>query len=250
MALVPTKRIVMDGSTILSGQANSQIISEEDEILTPPGDILVDGQTISFCNNPTAGRWFAIRATQHRAQKVYDSLKSLNDNSLELYLPLLKRIEYSNDDFDNPTQTIVDVPVDPNLLFVRCNLNRMLYYLYDETRPQIPGFTPYYNHCKFRGNGRNELLVVPDRQLESFRIIIESGNKDVLINAQLDPKYLNGDLVEVVGGPFKGVQGTITKFNHQKRVVVQIEGLGTYVTAYISKNWIRKVEAGRREFKE
>lgn len=233
----------MCGNVVIEGQANSQFLSGDcNEFPTTAGDSDSSGQTFPFCDNQPQQMWFAIRATQRRARAVYCKLQELNDNEISLYFPILKQIEYSNDDFDNPTQNIVDTPLDPNLLFMRCSKERMLYYLYGDDRPVIPGFTPYYNHCKQRDNGRNELLVVPDRQLESFRIIVESGNRDILINAQLPPQFLNGDLVEVVGGPFKGVQGKITKYRHQKRVVVEIDGLGTYVTAYIPKNWIRRVE--------
>lgn len=226
------------------GEANSQI-SSGNSILTPPKkDIIIrNGQTICYTQPKTEllPRWFAIRATQKRAQKVYESLKSLDDNRMDLYLPLVKQVRYSNDDFDNPTKNIVDVPVDPNLLFVRCTINTMLYYLYDDNRPQISGFTPYYNHCIVNSFGRNELLVVPDEQMESFRIIIESGNENIILNEQLEPEFLDGDTVVITGGPFAGVKGTLVKYKHQKRVFVQLEGIGCYGTSYVPAAWLRKV---------
>lgn len=234
----------MIANASIIGEANSQILSEP-AILTPPkqDSIIHNGQTISYIPPRTAllPKWYAIRATQKRAQKVYDRLKSLNDSRLDLYLPLVKQVQYSNDDFDNPTKTMVDVPVDPNLLFVRCTLDTMLYYIYDDNRPQISGFTPYYNHCIVNSFGRNELLVVPDDQMESFRIIIESGNENIVLNEQLEPELLEGDTVVITGGPFAGVKGTLVKYKHQKRVFVQLEGIGCYGTSYVPAAWLRKV---------
>ena len=75
--------------------------------LTPPvkDTILQTGQTIYYIKKPAEKpSWYAIRATQKRAQKVYNSLAALKDDSLDLYLPLLKQVVYSNEDFDNPTK--------------------------------------------------------------------------------------------------------------------------------------------------
>ena len=45
---------------------------------------------------PGERHWFPIRATYHRAKKVYDKLVALNDNNLEPYLPMRYCIEYTN----------------------------------------------------------------------------------------------------------------------------------------------------------
>lgn len=223
--------------------ADNHILSENGNLTPPVKETLLHGrQTFFYIKKPAdIPHWYAIRATQKRAQKVYDKLMALNDDSLNLYLPMLKQVVYSNEDFDNPTKTLVDVPVDPNLLFVKCTKDRMLYYLYDECRPQISGFTPYYNHCVINSFGRNDLLVVPDVQLESFRIIVESGNENIIINESLNPELLSGDTVVVTGGPFAGVQGVVVKYKHQKRVMVQLDGIGMYGTSYVPKDWLRKV---------
>lgn len=222
--------------------ANSKIIGLDHIVETPPRGIFSDGQTISYIQNPTDQNWYAIRATQKRAKSVYDSLMSLSDSSIEPYFPTYKKVIYSNDDFDNPTQDIVDEPVDPNLLFVRCQHQRMLYYLYDELRPRIPGFTAYYNHCITNEWGRNDLLIVPENQMRSFRLIVDSGNENILVDQSQVPSFLDGDDVVVVGGPFAGVEGKVLKFKGERRVFVQLDGLGCFGTAYVPKNWIRKVK--------
>ena len=145
---------------------------------------------------------------------------------------------YTNEDFDNPAHFIKDVPLDPGLLFVNTTLEdfRELLSL------SVKGLTPYYNHFVTNEFGKNDFLIVPDRQMNSFRIIVESGNANVIVDQSIAPTYLEGDTVVVVGGPFAGVEGKFLKFKGQKRVFVEIPGLGCFGTAYVPKDWIRKVE--------
>ncbi len=106
---------------------------------------------------------------------------------------------------------------------------------------KIPGLTPYYNHNITNGYGINDYLTVPDGQMKSFRIIVESGNEHILIDQAKVPKYLKGDRVVVVGGPFTGVEGIVQRFQSQKRVFVDIPELGCFGTAYVPNKWLRKV---------
>ena len=89
---------------------------------------------------------------------------------------------------------------------------------------------------------KNDYLIVPDRQKESFKIIVESHNKNIIVNQTEIPKLIEGDHVLVTNGPFAGVEGTVMKFKHQKRVFVELKGVGRYATAYVPGAWIRKTD--------
>lgn len=69
--------------------------------------------------------------------------------------------------------------------------------------------------------------------MESFRIIVESGIEDILIDQDKVPKYLKGDHVRVIDGPFKSVEGQILNRKHQKRVFLKIDGIGCFGTAFV-----------------
>ena len=81
------------------------------------------GKSVEYALHPDVKYWFPIRATHHRAQKIYDKIASLRNDCLEPYLPILRHIEYTNEDFNNPTQYIADKPLDTGLLFLRSTLN-------------------------------------------------------------------------------------------------------------------------------
>ena len=198
------------------------------------------GESVGYTLLPNVRYWFPIRATHNRAQKIYDKLVSLNDDSIEPYLPLLRHIEYSNEDFNNPTQYIKDKPLDKSLLFMRSTLNdfrAMLKY-----QALFPGMTPYYNHFYTNSFGKNEFLVVPDAQMNSFKIIVESGNQNIIVDQTAMPLLIAGDRVVVIGGPFAGVEGIVMKYKHQKRVFVELQGVGRYATAYVPGAWVRRID--------
>ena len=198
------------------------------------------GKSVEYTLLPDVKYWFPIRATRHRAQKIYDKIISLRNDCLEPYLPILRHIEYSNEDFNNPTQYIADKPLDTGVLFLRSTLNDFKALLQYET--MFPGMTPYYNHFCQNRFGKNDFLTVPDRQMESFKIIVESGNENILVRQNEVPTLLSGDRVVVIGGPFAGVEGIVMKYKHQKRVFVELQGVGRYATAYVPGAWIRRIE--------
>ena len=198
-----------------------------------------DGKSVEYAPAAAPLHWFPIRATYHRAQKVYNRLLEINDGRLEPYLPMLRSIGCGNKPSGNTVQQLHEEPLDKGLLFVRCTLGSFS----ELVKSQIPGLTPYYNHFSTNKFGRNEYLIVPDRQMESFRIIVESRNHDILVNQTQVPSLIEGDHVVVTGGAFAGVEGIVMKYKHQKRVFVQLQGVGTYATAYIPSAFLeRKTE--------
>jgi hypothetical protein len=199
------------------------------------------GKSVRIALMPNQRYWFPIRATHHRAQKIYDTLVSLNDDNLEPYLPLLRHIEYTNEDFKNPTQYIADKPLDSGLLFLRSTLNDFRALLQYHTL--LAGMTPYYDHFSINSYGTNDFLTVPEKQMESFKIIVESGNQNIIVNQGEMPTFICGDKVVVIGGPFAGVEGIVMKYKHQKRVFVELQGVGRYATAYVPGAWIRRINA-------
>ena len=197
------------------------------------------GKSVEYALSADVLYWFPIRATHHRAQKVYERLAELHNDRLTPYLPILCRIEYSNEYVDHPTQQVKEEPLDGGLLFVQCTLTDFRELL----QHQIPGLTPYYNHFATNEFGRNEYLVVPDRQMESFRIIVESRNQEIIVRQTDLPPIIEGDRVMVTDGPFAGVAGIVMKHKHQKRVFVQLQGVGIFATAYVPEAFLkRKIE--------
>lgn len=200
-----------------------------------------NGQSVENILNARKRQWFAIRATRNRAQSVYDSIIALANTNITPYLPTRVVREYDNDNLNNPRFKFTEKPLHTGLLFVLATLKEYKALL--DTQPTIPGLTPYYDHFKTNELGRNDYLVIPDRQMESFKIIVESGEDDILTDQDKVPTYLNGDLVRVIDGPFKGVEGRVLNWKHQKRVFLKLDGIGCFGTAFVPERLIERISS-------
>jgi len=228
-------------SRIPDGQHNSLAVNAEKKYSVRSGfEKSKIGKSVGYALHPDKLYWFPIRATYHRAQKVYNKLIAINNGDFELYLPMLCRMEIISEGTKNPIQQIKEEPLDKGLLFMRSTLRDFQALV--QTPSLVPGLTPYYNHFSTSKSGKNEYLTVPDRQMESFRIIVESRNKDIIVNQREIPQLIEGDRVVVTDGPFAGVEGIVMKYKHQKRVFVELKGVGRYATAYVPGGWLERVE--------
>ena len=86
-------------------------------------------------------------------------------------------------------------------------------------------------------------VIVPDRDMASF--IRVAGSKEEKI-VYLDPAKLNfkkGDRVRVIGGPMTGLEGVFMQIGgkHEKRVVIQLEGIIAVATAAIPAALVEKI---------
>lgn len=174
--------------------------------------------------------WYAVRVTYGRVRAVYDAIKELEEWDITPYLPAAKKQVCRMID-GKASVSIESRPIHTGLLFVKASLSNYRKLL--QTTPKIPGLTPFYDHFSVSITGRNNYLIVPDRQFDSFRRIIESDHEDILIDQTQVPTYLIGKKVRVTDGPFAGVEGTLLKWKHQRRVFVDLGMFGKYGTSYI-----------------
>lgn len=228
-------------------------VGDSSSIINPNQKFSLEGQSVEYVQ-PLPSKsselssicWFVIRATRGRARKVLESLQQVSPSdkcfdkpldSFELYFPQKQYQVYDNSSIDKPQLVTKSEPVVANLLFIRTTRHtfRSLLGL------GISGMTPYYDHSHTNSFGRNDYLVVPDDQMQSFRLIVESGQKDLILDQHEAPTFLEGDLVKVVHGPFAGVCGRVLKFKHQRRVFVSLPGIGIFGTAYIPDYCLQKI---------
>lgn len=197
-----------------------------------------NGESVEYVHTSDVPCWFPIRATYNRALKIYNQIRSIDfgDCVYEPYIPFRKKVEYSNEDFKKPTETLLEEPLDPTLFFVRTT-HDVFRKLLDM---KIEGLTPFYNHFNEDEFGHDIFLTVPNRQMESFRIIVDSGNEHIVIAHNLEEQFAEGEEVIVIGGPFAGVEGKVLKYKRQLRVFVELPMLGYFGTAYVSRHWLRK----------
>lgn len=88
----------------------------------------------------------------------------------------------------------------------------------------------------------HEPLIVPDDQMECFRIICQADADDIVVSTDKIEKFQKGQTVRIIEGKFKGVVGTVARYQGQQRVGIVIDGLLTLATAYVPTTFLKRID--------
>ena len=175
--------------------------------------------------------WFAIRTTYGRERKAYDYLIS---KGIKAFLPTITNTKIEK----GKRKTIVESRL-PNIFFAYGTEDEIKTFVYDNVN--LPFLRFYYRHLHQDRIVKHVPLIVPDYQIDSLKIICESEANDVIVSATEIDKFEVGQKVRVIDGAFKGVVGIVARYHGQQRVGVSVDGLMTFVTAYIPSAFIEKI---------
>ena len=173
-------------------------------------------------------QWYVLRVSYGRAEKANEILKA---KGIETYLPLYTI--YKEVDGKRKKQR---VPMLPNFLFVHTTLSILESLL--KSSPDFRFISFYYNHFNTKPDGKNPPLVVPANSMDNFINLTSVDDEHILLIDEVNGTYKQGDFVRIIDGPFKGIEGRVTKITGQKRVIVELPGLCCVATAYIPKGFI------------
>ena len=187
---------------------------------------------VSVENVPTEKiQWFVLRLSYGRAEKANDLLSA---KELETYLPLHIYKEV------NGKRKKRRVPMLPNFLFVHTCLS--LFESLLKSSPDFRFISFYYDHFNTKPDGKNPPLVVPANSMDNFIKLTSIDDEHILLIDEINGTYKQGDYVRIIDGPFKGIEGRVTKITGQKRVIVELPGLCSVATAYIPKAFLLQLE--------
>jgi len=175
--------------------------------------------------------WYALRVTYGREKKAYDYLV---DKKIEAYYPTITTVKV----IDGKRKTVEESRI-PNIFFARGTEDRIKSFVYDNVN--FPYLRFYYRHFHFGNKVEKEPLIVPDNQIESLRIICKAESDDIIISTDDIPKFQTGQSVRIIEGKFKGVVGTVARYQGQQRVGIVIDGLLTVATAYIPSAFLEHI---------
>ncbi len=169
--------------------------------------------------------WYAVRVSYSREL----ALKAiLDEKHIESFIPM--RHEYGT---KNGKRTHKLVPAIHNLVFIHSTRQR-IEALKKELEVSIPiRFIMNREYCR--------PVVIPDSQMRSFILVAGTYEEAVLY---IDPAELllaKGQKVRITGGVFEGVIGEFVRIRHDRRVVVNIEGVMAIATTYIHPSLIEPV---------
>lgn len=150
--------------------------------------------------------WFAARVRRNQERLIKAKLEQLG---VENYVPFRKEIRKRKD-----RKVEVWMPVIPNVVFIYTDFYTGLSIANDY------GIKISY----IKSIDGKSLLVVPQKQMDDFRLICESG-----INCMMEDTFEKGDRVLVVDGCLKGIEGELINANKDNsKMLVRLEGIATF----------------------
>lgn len=183
----------------------------------PPSSLNVPPSTLNVQH------WYALRTTYGREQLAYEYM---NSHGAMVYWPTMEQIK----EVDGKRRK-VRVSRIPNILFAHGTLLQVQRFVYDNAN--LPFLRFYYAKETIGREIVRRPLIVPERQMESLRIICAVDDGNIAIVPQSDSHFAKGQQVRITQGRFAGVTGRVARYQGQQRVAVVIDGLITIATAYI-----------------
>lgn len=177
--------------------------------------------------------WFVLRVTYNRTQKAHGIIST---SDVQSYMPMHYVIK---NEIGKKKKRILQ-PLLPNLLFVyatREQANELV-----KKRNDKPSFIKYYldKTKPLESNGKHPPLIIPFNSMINFIKVTSTNSEHVRTVTEQQCKHKSGDIVRIIEGEFKGVEGKIARIAGQQRVVVEIAGLCLVATAYIPTAFLEK----------
>ena len=183
---------------------------------------------VSVRYEPTPSKsWYVFRATYGREDKAYEYI--VNDGT---YAYVAKRYRSV---VRNRVREMILEPLMPGFLFVYASKPKAEEYA--KNIAELPFLNFYYNHFE-QESGKNPPLTVLRHEMENFIFATVSQNEHLKVVSESQCHFKAGDLVRVIEGPFKGVEGRVARVSGQQCVVVSLTNLVFVSTAYIPSAFI------------
>lgn len=166
--------------------------------------------------------WFVIRVTYGREL----ALKAILDSEkIECFIPM--RYEYIT---KNGRRIRKLVPAVHNLVFIRSTRVKI-----DELKEKFSGKVP----MRYTMNrATRQPIIIPDEQMSSFILVSGSYDEAILYIEPAELALVKGQKVRIVDGIFKGAIGEFVRIRHDRRVVVNIEGVMAVATTFIHSSLV------------
>ena len=162
-------------------------------------------------------QWIVVRSKPRSEKVAHNELVKKN---IEAYLPLLKERRKWSD-----RKKWVEFPLFSSYLFARIDIKDSIFVL------QTQGVNTIVKFGK-------QIAIVQNSVIEAIRLAMVGGY-------QLEPVeyFVEGNQVEVIAGPMKGVKGIVAKLKGQNRLIIKIDAIQQALSIQIESKFIRKLNS-------
>lgn len=219
-------------SDALSEVLKPMMVENSDTGVSTRNALSATHPSLHFTSQTDNSHWYVLRTTYGREKKAYDFIISKGGTAFYPTFTTIKLI--------NGKRKAVEESCLPNILFAYGTEEKIKSFVYDNVN--LPFLRFYYRHFHFGNKIEKKPLIIPDNQIESFRIICKANADDIIISADEVQKFQKGQAVRIVEGKFRGVYGVVARYQGQQRVGIVIEGLLTAITAYVPSAFIEPIK--------
>lgn len=150
--------------------------------------------------------WYVGFVKPYQERKCADALGKLG---VTCYLPVQREKRKYSDRIKEVERLVL-----PRMIFVRTT-----------EKNRIPLLTDIYGLYAFMNEGGTyHPAIVPDREIDDFRFMVEHSEVKVKVSSQL---FAPGDRVKVIAGPLKGLECELTEVGEKRCVAVRLGRVGT-----------------------
>ena len=162
-------------------------------------------------------QWIVVRSKPRSEKVAHNELVKKN---IEAYLPLLKERRKWSD-----RKKWVEFPLFSSYLFARIDIKDSIFVL------QTQGVNTIVKFGK-------QIAIVQNSVIKAIRLAMEGGY-------QLEPVeyFVEGNQVEVIAGPMKGVKGIVAKLKGQNRLILKIDAIQQALSIQIESKFIKNLNS-------
>ena len=212
------------------GQAKPPSVRVAPETI-PEAKSTQTGVSVRYVPTPDK-RWYVFRASYGREDKASNYI--VEDGT---FVYIAKR--YARKSVNGKQKKVLETLI-PNLLFVYTNDEKAEEYIMNT--PALSYLTYYYNHFELNDDQKNPPLTVSCKEMENFILATCNKNEHLKFVNEEQCHYKGGEIVKVIEGPFKGVEGKVARVSGQQRVIVSITNVGLVSTAYVPSAFIMIID--------
>lgn len=172
-----------------------------------------------------------LRTTYGQEKKAYDFLVA---KGCRAYLPTERICKMVHG-----KRKFVEKSLINNIFFAYGTEEKLKTFVFDNVN--LPFLRFYYRYYQVGNDKMKTPLIVPNSQMDTFRIICESDEKNIIISPRQIPRFQRGEMARVVEGKFKGVEGKVIRYKGQQRVGLIIAGMLSVATAYIPEAFLKRI---------
>lgn len=186
---------------------------------------------ISNCQLPTIDcqlNWYAIRVTYSRELSLKEYL---DKEHIENFIPM--HYEYV---VKNGHRARKLVPAIHNLVFVHATQSCI------DSLKNTLGINIPIRYIMNRET--HQPVIIPDAQMRSFILVAGSYDEAIIYVEPEELKLVKGTKVRITGGIFEGAIGEFVRLRHDRRVVVNIEGVMAVATTFVHSSLIEPMDCG------